>query len=151
MSSYRISEVAARTGFPASTLRFYEQVGVVTPTERTPGGYRLYDDRAIERLQFIGRAKQLGLTLEEITELATLWDDDACAPVQHRLTGIVEDKARQVAEQIAELTAFAAQLDAVRKRLDSSSPDGACGPTCGCGPVEAIAMRRRPSLFEGRQ
>ena len=145
MSSYRISEVASRTGFPTSTLRFYEQVGVISATERSPAGYRLYDDRAIERLQFIGRAKQLGLSLEEITELAELWDADSCAPVQHRLTGLVEEKARQVAEQIAELTAFAAQLEEVRTRLGATAVDGPCTESCGCGPVETVTIRRAAS------
>ena len=143
MGSYRISEVAARTGFPTSTLRFYEQVGVIAPTERSRAGYRLYDDRTIERLQFIGRAKQLGLSLDEITELAELWDSDACAPVQDRLTNIVDQKARQVAEQIAELTEFAAQLEQVRTRLTTVALDGPCTASCGCGPVEPVALGRR--------
>lgn len=146
MGSYRISEVASRTGLPTSTLRFYEQVGVIAATERSPAGYRLYDDRAIERLQFIGRAKQLGLSLKEITELAELWDADSCAPVQDRLTGIVEDKTRQVAEQIAELTAFAAQLEEVRMRLGAGTVDGPCSDTCGCGPVEAVTLGRRTAV-----
>lgn len=142
MGSYRISEVASRTGFPTSTLRFYEQVGVISGTERSPAGYRLYDDRAIERLQFISRAKQLGLSLEEITALAELWDADACAPVQDRLIDIVDQKARQVAQQIAELTEFAAQLEEVRTRLSATAVEGPCTDSCGCGPVEPVALGR---------
>ena len=63
-----IADAAARTGFPASTLRYYEQVGLIEP-ERTASGYRVYDDRALLRLTFIGRAKALGLSLDEISEL----------------------------------------------------------------------------------
>jgi DNA-binding transcriptional MerR regulator len=58
---------------------------VLPPAERTPAGYRLYDDRAIERLTFIARAKQLGCSLEEITDLADAWDSNECAPIKHRL------------------------------------------------------------------
>jgi DNA-binding transcriptional MerR regulator len=47
-----ISGLAERTGFPLSTLRYYEQVGVLAPPSRTPAGYRTYDERSAERLQF---------------------------------------------------------------------------------------------------
>jgi hypothetical protein len=61
MGLYRISELAERTGFSASALRFYEQAGLLSASERSAGGYRLYDQAAVERLAFIARAKQLGL------------------------------------------------------------------------------------------
>ena len=81
MNAHRtISEAAARTGFTASALRFYESAGLVTPA-RTAAGYRTYDDHSIDRLRFIARAKHLGLSLGEITELVQLWDGDRCAPV----------------------------------------------------------------------
>lgn len=144
MGPYRISEVAKRTGFSTSTLRFYEQVGVLSETARTPTGYRLYDDRAIERLRFVARAKQLGLTLEEITELASLWDDDQCAPVQHRLAQLVAEKSDQIAEQIHELSAFAVQLAEVRERLASTAVDGPCDDDCGCGPIHPVTLGRQP-------
>ena len=55
-------------------------------------GYRLYDDRSIERLTFIARAKQLGCTLEEITDLGDAWDTNECAPIKHRLRALVAAK-----------------------------------------------------------
>ncbi|SRR6266496_11540 len=68
VSRYRISQLAERSGVPASTLRFYEQARLL-PAGRTPSGYRIYDDSALERLRFIASAKHLGLGLEEIREL----------------------------------------------------------------------------------
>jgi DNA-binding transcriptional MerR regulator len=85
MGRYRVSEVAERRGLPPSTLRYYEDAGVLRPIKRTAAGYRIYDDRSVEGLQFVARAKQLGLSLDEITELAALWDVDQCQPVQHRM------------------------------------------------------------------
>jgi MerR family Zn(II)-responsive transcriptional regulator of zntA len=70
-SRYRIAEIARLTGFAPTTLRFYEQAGVLVPPERTAAGYRLYTDRDVERLRVIARAKQLGCTLDEITELVS--------------------------------------------------------------------------------
>lgn len=142
MGSYKISEVAERTGFATSTLRFYEDIGVLSATERTPAGYRLYDDRAVERLRFVARAKQLGLSLDEITELATLWDDDACGPVQHRMRELVATKSAQVAEQINEMSEFAGQLAQVAERLSDAPLDGPCDESCGCGPVQNVALGR---------
>jgi hypothetical protein len=53
---YRIAEVADRTGFSTPTLRYYEEIGLLPPAERTAAGYRLYDDRAIDRLRFVRAA-----------------------------------------------------------------------------------------------
>ncbi|MBV9847455.1 MAG: MerR family DNA-binding transcriptional regulator, partial [Kutzneria sp.] len=52
MTTYRISQLAERAGVPATTLRFYEQAGLL-PAQRSESGYRLYDDTAVERLAFI--------------------------------------------------------------------------------------------------
>src|SRR5688572_24496240 len=131
MTAYRISEAAERTGFPASTLRYYEDVGLLVPG-RTEAGYRVYDDRAIDRLQFVARAKQLGLQLDEITELVALWDDDRCAPVAHRLRGFVAEKLSITQGRIAEMVAFAAQLQTAIARLDGPAGSGPCGPDCAC-------------------
>src|SRR5687768_10980307 len=93
---YRIAEVADRTGFSTPTLRYYEEIGLLPPAERTPARYRVYDDRAVDRLRYVARAKQLGCTLEEITERADAWDRAECAPLKHRLRGLVAAKLTDV-------------------------------------------------------
>jgi DNA-binding transcriptional MerR regulator len=132
MDGLRISELAERTGFTPATLRYYERVGVLPPPRRTNAGYRAYDDRAVERLRFVARAKSLGLTLDETTELAALWSGDRCAPVQERLAELLGTKLADARARIAELTAFVAQLDAVASVLGTNVPDGPCDDTCGC-------------------
>lgn len=62
MSGMRISQLAERSGVPATTLRYYESAGLLA-ADRTPAGYRVYDDAAVERLAFIRAAKQVGLPL----------------------------------------------------------------------------------------
>jgi MerR family transcriptional regulator, copper efflux regulator len=66
----------------------HEGIRLGPPAGRTDGGYRLSDDRTLARLAFITRAKQLGCTLEKITELVEVWNGDRCGPVQ-RLAGTV--------------------------------------------------------------
>jgi DNA-binding transcriptional MerR regulator len=133
-----ISEVADQTGFTASALRYYERVGLVTPS-RTESGYRVYDDRTVDRLRFISRSKQLGLTLEEITELVQLWDGNECAPVADRLSTFVDDKIRQAQNRIAQLQDFVQALEAVRDRLSEPSA-GPCDEECAC----QVTARRAP-------
>ncbi|MFJ8923786.1 MerR family transcriptional regulator [Streptomyces sp. NPDC102415] len=77
----RISQLAERSGVPATTLRFYEGAGLL-PADRTPAGYRVYGEDAVERLAFIGAAKHLGLSLEEIGELLGVWEAGACRDVK---------------------------------------------------------------------
>lgn len=139
---YRIAEVAQRTGFSTPTLRYYEDIGLLAPAERTPAGYRLYDDRAIERLTFIARAKQLGCTLEEISDLAGAWDSNECAPIKHRLRTVVAAKLAETEARIAELAAFADALRSTAKVLESAPLDGPCDDTCGCvrGPTEPVTV-----------
>jgi len=131
MDGYSISQTAQRTGFPPSTLRFYEQSGLVNP-DRTPAGYRSYDDHHIELLAFIGRAKGFGLSLEEITDVLSLLDQDRCAPVQDRLRDLVDAKILEAQDRIVELTAFTAELRQVSGSLGIHTPEGPCDENCGC-------------------
>ena len=130
-ATYTIAEAAARSGFTASALRFYEGAGLVAPA-RSEAGYRVFDDRAVARLRFVARAKQLGLSLEEITELVGLWDDDRCEPVAHRLRVLVGEKLAATRERIAELSAFAAELEHVAAGLTADPGDGPCTDGCPC-------------------
>lgn len=126
-----ISEAAARTGFTASALRFYERAGLIAPA-RTDAGYRTFDQRAVERLRFIARGKELGLSLEEIAELVELWDGDRCEPVAHRLRALLGEKVADTERRIAELVAFGRQLQTVGAALTSDPADGPCSETCAC-------------------
>lgn len=67
-----IGELAAELGLNPKTLRYYEQIGLLPAPPRTPAGYRLYGERDLQRLRFIGQAKALGLTLREIAEILTV-------------------------------------------------------------------------------
>ncbi|MEU8413810.1 MerR family transcriptional regulator [Amycolatopsis japonica] len=131
MTSLRISQLAARTGVPATTLRFYETAGLL-PAERTDSGYRVYGEGAVARLEFISSAKVLGLPLEEIRDLLGVWEQGVCAAVRERMRPLVADRIADADRRRAELTAFSARLAGVHERLAEPAPAGACGPDCGC-------------------
>jgi DNA-binding transcriptional MerR regulator len=137
VSTYRISELARRTGNPASTLRFYEQAGLL-PAHRTTANYRVYDEAAVARLEFIGGAKLLGLPLEEIRELLGVWEQGVCGEVRQRLRPLVAARIAEAQRRIAELSAFAARLAAVHEELGGPAPVAVCEPGCGCVPADSV-------------
>lgn len=152
MTTLRISQLAERSGVPATTLRFYESAGLL-PAERTASGYRLYGEAAVERLAFISSAKLLGLALEEIRELLEVREDGVCASVRQRMLPLVASRIADTEGRIAELTAFSARLADVHADLSGPAPAGGCGPDCGCttattasgaGPVPVTLSRTRP-------
>jgi len=134
VSSYRISQLAERSGVPATTLRFYETAGLLS-AQRTASGYRIYDDAAVDRLAFISAAKLLGLPLEQIRDLLGVWEQGVCAHVRARLLPLVVGGIGDADHRMAELSAFSARLARVHEDLLGPAPEGACGPGCGCVPA----------------
>jgi DNA-binding transcriptional MerR regulator len=154
----RIKEVADVSGFTAATLRYYEQIGLLPEAPRTPAGYRMYDQRTLDRLAFIARAKHLGCSLEEIAGLTTAWDGGRCGPIQDQLRQLVAGKITAAQHQIAELVTFSAELQQAAAALERHRPDGACDGDCGCvrGPddarsvaatVHAISLTAKPAAI----
>ena len=131
-TTLKIAEVARRSGFTPATLRYYDDIGLLAPIARSDAGYRLYDETSLERLRFIARAKQLGCSLDEITELTVAWDGGQCAPVQDRLRTAVGAKIGDAYTQIAELTTLVADLQRAAAALSAEASDGSCDDACGC-------------------
>ncbi|MGH2603372.1 MAG: MerR family transcriptional regulator [Dehalococcoidia bacterium] len=130
-----ISELARRSGVPATTLRYYEKAGILPSPDRSDSGYRRYDEDAVARLAFVQRAKTLGIDLDDIAQLVRLWDGDECGPVQAQLRAKVHDQRAATARRLDELTQLGADLDAVAATLGAAET---CGPDCACvRPVQA--------------
>ncbi|MFD5895915.1 heavy metal-responsive transcriptional regulator [Streptomyces sp. NPDC060366] len=149
MSTYRISQLAERCGVPATTLRFYEDAGLL-PAGRTPSGYRVYGEDAVERLGFISSAKLLGLALEEIRELLEVREQGVCAAVRARMVPLVAGRIAESEGRIAELSAFCAHLASVYADLSGPAPEGGCGPDCGCTTAPAASGPVRVTLSPTR-
>lgn len=149
----RIADVARSAGITTSAVRYYERVGVLPAPDRADNGYRRYDDRTVERLQFVGRAKQLGCSLDEIVGLVAAWDGGECGPVQDRLRVLVAAKTEAARTEIVELTALVEQLGAAAATLERHRPAGPCDDDCGCvssGPDEAVAPVAPVAVSFGR-
>lgn len=104
----QIGELASELSLNTKTIRYYERIGLMPEPRRTESGYRLYDEGALERLQFILKAKTIGLSLEEIGEILSLRDDDE-RPCERVLT-VVEDKIVAIDAQLRTLQDLRAEL-----------------------------------------
>jgi len=89
-----------------------------------------YDDAT--RLLFVSRARRMGLSCEQITALIQLWGGTNCAAAHRNVGRLIQDKQAEIAERVAELQNFSAQLDAVRAALEAAPPLAACRTDLSC-------------------
>ena len=118
-----ISQAAKRCGLSAQTIRYYEQIALVTPARRQDNGYRDYQAHDLNQLSFVHRARETGFSIEECRELLDLYRDPS-RQSQH-VHALVQEKANRVAEQIKRLKAMHKDLVALAR---SCQDDGA--PHC---------------------
>ncbi len=105
----KIGEVSHHSGLPVKTIRYYEEIGLLTPTvERSETGYRLFNPQVVNRLAFIRRAQALGLSLNEVREILQVHDQGQlpCSEVKQHIA----EKVEAITEQIAALEDLKAQL-----------------------------------------
>lgn len=106
---YQIGEVADRVGLSLRTIRYYEEIGLVEPSGRTEGGFRLYTDSDVDRLRLVKALKPVGMSLETMGELLEAADQVAES----------DDRDRSEAESRLEavLTIAIHRCDQLEKRL----------------------------------
>lgn len=119
VKTMRIGEVAEQTSLSLRTLRHYEDIGLVIPSGRTDGGFRLYTERDVARLLIVRRMKPLGYTLEEMSALLSVVDEleqEERADLRSRLTEIREEarvRREQLASRVVMADEFLARLDGI--------------------------------------
>jgi MerR family transcriptional regulator, copper efflux regulator len=98
-----IGQAAARSGVSAKMVRHYESLGLLPTVHRTDAGYRQYGEKEVHTLRFIRRARALGFSMAEITELLKLWQNRrrASADVKRIALAHVADLERRIAEMEA--------------------------------------------------
>jgi MerR family copper efflux transcriptional regulator len=71
----KIGDVAEKSGVPAKTIRYYEEIGLILPAKRSDNGYRRYTEDDTQTLRFISRARGLGFSVEDCSNLLALYQD----------------------------------------------------------------------------
>jgi len=104
----QIGVVAKESGVPIKTIRYYEELGLLTSSGRTEGGFRLFNSDVLARLHFIKRAQSLGLSLSEIKEFLNVHDGGEL-PCEH-IKIKLEDKIKAIDEQIHQLLILRQEL-----------------------------------------
>lgn len=130
MTTYRVSQLAKRVGLRPTTLRFYEQAGLL-PARRSESGYRIFGEDAVERLGFITSGKHLGLPLEDIRELLRVWEGGPCTDVRRSLRPMLLARLSDAEQRTAELAAFTDRLRQALTDIDGPPKPGRCDAGCG--------------------
>ena len=102
-----IGHTAERTGLPAKTIRYYEEIGLVRP-QRAANGYRDYGEADLHRLGFLQRARSLGFTIDECRLLLSLYDDTHRASADVKAIAVA--KIGEIDRKIAELKSLKSTL-----------------------------------------
>ncbi|WP_019421521.1 MerR family transcriptional regulator [Paenibacillus sp. OSY-SE] len=100
-----IQDVTKQTGITVRTLRYYDQIGLLNPSAKTPGGHRIYSHDDLMRLKHIQFLKQMGFRLQEIDEMLTIQDRDWSASLNNQLAYVLEEqeKLKQMENYLREL------------------------------------------------
>lgn len=122
----RIGEFAKRAGVTPRTVRYYESLGLLGPSEREEGGFRYYTEAELEKLQKINDLKDLGLSLEEIASVIPLYfEDPTRLRGKQKIVEILKSHLQETEDKIASLQQFRSELittiDRIQQWIDQQS------------------------------
>ena len=104
----QIGLVAERSGVPAKTIRYYEDIGLISKPDRTTSGYRAYASQDVEILRFVSRARGLGFSIKDVRNLLALFEDRERASA---------DVKKIALDHVDEIDRKMAELDSIRHTL----------------------------------
>lgn len=131
----KIGELAQRAQCPVQTIRYYEQLGLLSKALRGENNYRHYSAQHLEQLVFIRNCRHLDMTLEEIQRLLALRDQgsDNCAAINH----LIDEHIEHVDSRLRSLKRLKQQLTELRQHCNATAP---------CAIVEQLQQRQMPNL-----
>jgi len=115
----QIGELAKTLGITTRTIRYYEEIGLMGPSERLGGGTRTYSRDDILRLKFILKLKELGISLKEMQELAENFDinQQSFGTITPKLLKILDGHIGKVDQKIANLASLRKEIVDYRSRI----------------------------------
>jgi DNA-binding transcriptional MerR regulator len=125
-----IGELARRTAVKVPTIRFYEQIGLLSAPPRTEGNQRRYGKAEVDRLNFIRHARELGFEVDDIRELLAMSAEPQASC--HAADSIARNHLREIERRIA-------SLEALKGELSRMIEECGHGRICDCRIIEALA------------
>ena len=114
----QISDLAEKLGITTRTIRLYEQMGLVDPPKRTEGRIRVYDKADIKRFKFVLKLKELGLSLNEMKELADIYTQEQMPEkIMPRLIELLDTHLRAIRNKISSMQSLEKEIAAYRQRI----------------------------------
>ena len=142
-----IGIAAERSGLPAKTIRYYEEIGLLKP-DRTDNGYRDYSSADLHRLRFLQRSRSLGFSVEECRQLLSLYNDQDRESAD--VKAIAQAKLAEIACKLAELAGLRDMLRHLvanchgDDRPDCPIIDGLSGEAAFATPGDCHGKEQRP-------
>ncbi|MCL4151808.1 UNVERIFIED_CONTAM: hypothetical protein GTU68_051462 [Idotea baltica] len=107
-----IGDAAAQSGLPVKTVRYYDEIELVSPSSRTAAGYRQYDAAELHKLTFVKRARSFGFSVDDCRQLLSLFEDQSRSSREvkafaNRRLDEIEEKMRDMQTLHAELKSLA--------------------------------------------
>ena len=128
----KILEAAKRAGLTVKTVRYYANIGMVTPHQDPATGYRDYSEEDVAKLQFVGKARRFDFSVEECRELLGLYED--CNRPSREVKALTLRKVAKIDARLNELQSLKDELSAF-----ASACDGDHRPNCPI--LEALSAR----------
>lgn len=119
----RIGELAKQSGIPASTIRYYEQIGLLPDVARTAGGSRRYSDASLFRLRMVRGLQSMGFALED---MHIFFNQNQCAADRSHIMAAVDDRLGELGELINNLVAKRDALAGVKVTMQEMEERGTC-------------------------
>lgn len=115
----QISDLAEKLGITTRTIRLYEKMGLVEPPKRTDGRVRYYEKSDIKRFKFVLKLKTLGLSLDEMKELAEIYRREEKIPnkILPRLLELLDSHLNNIRQKLATLQSLETEIAAYRQRV----------------------------------
>ncbi len=150
LKGYKIGDIAKRLNISARTVRYYEELGLIS-TERTVGGFRLYSPSQLERIQTILALKEIGMPLEEIGALLHLRHSGAKASeTSPALLEFLGKKRAELLASIEKYTAIIKEIDDATKIVEANcckcSKSSSSSTCCEC--VDKKTEHHTPPLLK---
>jgi DNA-binding transcriptional MerR regulator len=149
--SLRVGDLAKRTGKTVRALHLYEELGLLSPAERSGGGYRLYNRESELRVRWIDKLQQMGFSLPDIKQIVHDVEHSQSAPhAMQRVQDLFQEKLAETREQLRRLSSLESELTASLAYLvtcDTCETEELLGACTTCARHECD--HRPPDLVAG--